>query len=156
MIIHWKPDPSAEPIELSFKPFEMLSPEAELIEAVGMGAWDTWDGWHRKFRAGHKLAERVALWIARRRDDPGLQLADVTVRMDGMWVTFDLDEIRERRQELIDRKFTDEWTPEMLGIALDFPYLRLPEGEVDAGPLPPSGEQSSTTPTDPAAPGTDT
>lgn len=154
MILRWKPEPGAEIVELSFKPYEMLSPEAELVEAAGATFWETWDAWHRLFRSGHKRAERVALWIARRRTEPALQLAEVTVRMDGLSVHFDLDEIRERRRQLEEIPLDETWTAEMLADTLALPYLQLPAGEVDV-PLPPSGEQSSTTLTPPAAPGTE-
>jgi hypothetical protein len=154
VILRWKPEPGAEPVELSFKPYEMLSPEAELIESIGMGTWDTWDGWHRLFRQGHKRAERVALWITRRRTEPTLTLEDVVVRMDGLSVHFDTDEIRTRRQELRELPFDENWTPETLEATLAIGYLQLPEGEVDV-PLPQSVEPNDTTPTPLGAPATD-
>lgn len=133
---------------------QLLSPEAEPIEAAGHGRWETFDQWHRLFLNGHKYAERVALWIARRRDEPALLLGDVVVRMNGLSVHFDADEIRERRQQIRDLPLTEDWTAEMRDTMLGLPYLQLPAGEVDH-PLPPSGEPSDSTPTPPAAARTD-
>jgi hypothetical protein len=147
VIIRWTPEPGAPVREFSFKPEALLSPEAEPIEESGAGIWETYDGWLYRFRNGHKRAERVALWIARRREEPGLQLADVVVRMDGMTVHYDPDEIREKRQTLRDLPITDEWTVEMRDRMLSMPYLQLPEGEEDPPPLTQPAEPSGSTPT---------
>jgi len=128
---------------------ELLSPDAEPIEAAGDGLWQTFDGWHHLFKNGHKRAERVALWIARRREEPDLQLHQVVVRMDALTVHFDLDDIRARRAEIRAIPITEDWTQEMTDHMLARPYLALPDGEVDPGPLEPSNAPSSTTPTPP-------
>lgn len=147
MIIRWTPEPGAPVQEFSFKPEALLSPEAEPIEAAGDGLWETFDGWLYRFKNGHKRAERVALWTCLRRADPALQLSAVSVRMDSLGVFWDVDEIREKRQALIDTKITDEWTVEMRDRMLAMPYLQLPEGEADPAPLPRPAEQSGSTPT---------
>lgn len=155
MILRWTPEPGAPSRDLIFKPEELLSPDAEPIEAAGAGAWQTFDGWHHLFKNGHKRAERVALWIARRWEEPGLTLDNVSVRMDALTVHFDLDEIRARRAALRAIPFDDDWTPDALERTLSRAYLALPEGEEDPGPLEPSNEPSSTTPTPSGEPDTD-
>lgn len=149
MILRWTPEPGASSRDLPFKPEQLLSPDAEPIEAAGGGAWSTFDGWYHLFKNGHKRAERVALWIARRHDEPGLLLDQVVVRMDGLSVHFDLDDIRARRAEIRSIPITEDWTQEMTAQMLARPYLALPEGEEDPGPLEPSNSPSSTTPTPP-------
>jgi hypothetical protein len=83
---------SGERQELSFKPAELWSPEAEAIEDVGGDAWDTFQQFGEKFIKGNRRAYRAALWIMLKRQDPKLKFAALTVRMDELTVDFDPDE----------------------------------------------------------------
>lgn len=103
MRLIWAPT-EGEPREFAFKPWDLLSPDAEAIEAVGGDAWTTYDQFVPLLQQGHRRAMRAALWIARRGEgEPGLRFDDLVLRAGReLKVAADEDELAERRQAVLE------------------------------------------------------
>lgn len=93
--------------EFVFRPGELLSPEAEVLEECGGPSWGTYPEFGEKFMAGHLKARRAALWIMLKRQNPRLKLADVIVRPDELDFDFEPHE-KDRLRELLEAGELDE------------------------------------------------
>jgi len=101
--------------EWSFRPNELLSPEAEAMEDAG--PWGTFEEFGRRFMSGNLRARRAALWVMLRRADPALRLSDLVVRVDELDVEYEPDEI-DRLRTLIETNafLTDDERAEALAL----------------------------------------
>lgn len=86
-----------EPREWVWKPSEMESHEAELIE----DAMDLpYQACVSKFLAGSTRARRALMWVFLRREHPALRFEQVRFRMDEVGDDFDDDELARMRERL--------------------------------------------------------
>lgn len=93
----------------SFEPLKLNSAEAEAIEALGGSAWTTYSEFGQLFQRGHLRAKRAALWAVRRRDEPGLQFAEIDVMPTEIEVAYSPDEMVAIRRNILD---TPDMDPE--------------------------------------------
>jgi hypothetical protein len=104
MIVTYLPA-AAEPREWTFRPMEVSSREAELVEeylAV------TYAMWVKAFQTGSIKAQRVALWLLLRRDDPTLPLESVDYQVRELRCRFEGSEAHEMRLQVQDDPDLDD------------------------------------------------
>jgi hypothetical protein len=104
MIVTYLPA-AAEPREWTFRPMEVSSREAELVEeylAV------TYAMWVKAFQTGSIKAQRIALWLLLRRDDPTLPLESVDYQVRELRCRFEGSEAHEMRLQVQDDPDLDE------------------------------------------------
>ena len=95
--------------EFVFRPADLLSPDAELLEESGGSSWDTFEEYGRKFLAGSIRARRAALWLCLRRDNPRMRLSDLIIRADELDVAWEDEELANIRDALTaDPDLSDE------------------------------------------------
>jgi hypothetical protein len=102
MRLIWAP-PDGELREWEFDPDSLLTSDAEAVEALGGTVWEDFDEFDRLFRRGNRRALRAALWVLRRKTEPGLRFETIEVRADE--VKYNLIGDTEKqvvRQRLID------------------------------------------------------
>jgi hypothetical protein len=110
----------AERQEFTFRPGELMSPEAEALEECGGAAWATFEEYGEKFMAGSLKARRAALWILLRRSDPKLRFSDLVVRVDELNVRYDEDELSRIKETIeADDTLTDAERAEALAAVLE-------------------------------------
>jgi hypothetical protein len=98
MIVTYLPA-GGEPREWTFRPMEVSSREAELVEeylAV------TYAMWVKAFQTGSIKAQRIALWLLLRRDDPTLGLESVDYQVRELRCRFEGSEAGEMRLQVQD------------------------------------------------------
>lgn len=106
MLITYTPA-GAEPREWTFRPLDITSREAELVEDyLGL----TFAQWSARFYAGSVKARRAALWLLLRREQPNLHLDDVEFRMTELRVGYDGSENAELRRQVQDDPDLDDET----------------------------------------------
>lgn len=81
MRLIWEPEGS-DAREWQFTTRYLRTAEAEAIEGVGGRFWEDLDTFDMLFRRGNRRALRAALWIVRRRDEPGLTFESLDLRAD--------------------------------------------------------------------------
>lgn len=86
--------------EFTFRPRQLMSPEAEALEDVGGDAWDSFDEFGMKFLKGNRRAYRAALWLMLKREEPTLRFRDLVVRVDEIEVEFEDDESAQLREAI--------------------------------------------------------
>jgi hypothetical protein len=135
----WTP-PEGEQREYAFRPYDLLSTDAEAIELVGDEAWTTYDEFVRLFRRGHRRALRAALWVLRRPDEPGLRFAQLNLRANEIKIQLDDDELKETRAAIREQIAQDEDLPDDVRADLLAAYEDGEEGDPKARPSasPPS------------------
>lgn len=107
MRLIWTP-PEGDPRDWEFDPDSLLTRDAEDIELSGGQSWEDFDEFKRLLRKGNRRALRAALWVLRRKDDPGLRFADLEVRADEIGFNLIGDTEKARmRQRLIDGDVAD-------------------------------------------------
>lgn len=99
MKIIYRPDDSDQQ-EFIFRPGELTNAEAEMIEDVGGGAWDTWEEFSRKFMLGGVRALRAGLWVCLRKQNPRLRFVDVSFRIDQVECDLEDDEAQRLRDSI--------------------------------------------------------
>lgn len=133
MRLIWHPR-GEEQREWAFEPTHLRTTEAELIEVQGGSCWDTFDEFATLFMRGHLRAQRAALWILRRRDDPSLTFAGLDItpyEITVLWTDEELARIREglkdnpdldpqQRAYLLSQYGEDE-SPDPKGLPSDSP-----------------------------------
>lgn len=120
----------AEPREWQFRPLDVTSREAELVEDyVGL----TFAQWSARFYAGSIKARRAALWLLLRREDPNLGLDDVEFRMTELRCVYDGSEDAELRRQVQDDPELDEVTRARLLAQLSTEDADAAGDEGDAG-----------------------
>lgn len=105
MLLTYDPE-DVEPRVFVFRPAELRSVEAEALEEVGGGVWDNFDEFGRLFLAGNRRALRAALWLCRRRTEPGLSFEGLDVGVYDVRVGYDDDELA--RIDAATRALEDE------------------------------------------------
>lgn len=102
---------AGEPREWTFRPLDLESREAELVEdTTGL----TYAQWAARFYSGSIRARRVALWLLLRREQPALALDDVQFRMTEFGCFYDGSETGELRRQITDDPDLDEATRDAL------------------------------------------
>jgi hypothetical protein len=112
--------------EFEFVPHRLLSPDAEALEGVGGGVWESLDEFGRLFLKGNRRAFRAALWLMLRAEQPKLRFQHLVVRADEL--DYDLD---EDEQKLFSVQLEDPTLDEEDRTALD--------PKVGKAPMPDSG-----------------
>lgn len=134
MRLIWSP-PGGEKQDFIFKPWDVMSPDAEAIELVGGEAWTTYDEFVPLFHKGHRRAMRAALWICRRTaGDDRLRFDDLNLRAGHELKMEQDDEELAALRELVraDLNLDDETKMALLKVYGD-------DGQADADPkAPPS------------------
>lgn len=118
--------------EFTFRPGELMSPEAEALEEAGGASWDTFEEYGQRFMAGSLKARRAALWILLRRSDPKLRFSDLVVRVAELSVKYDAEELGRIRANIeADDTLTDAERAEAIAAVTDAEAVTAPpEGEV--------------------------
>ena len=117
--------------EFTFRPGELMSPEAEALEGAPGRSWSTFEEYGELFMSGSLKARRAALWILLRRDDPKLRFTDLVIRVKELSVRYDEDELARIRENIeADTTLTDEERAEALAAAgADVEALQAPPAE---------------------------
>jgi hypothetical protein len=117
----------AEPRQWTFRPLDISSREAELVEDY---TGRTYTSWSEAFYAGSVKAQRIGLWLLLRRDDPTLPLELVDYQLTELRVAWDSDgETEELRRHITDTPFLDEG--ERAKMLAQFPDPEPVDDEVD-------------------------
>jgi hypothetical protein len=98
MILTFMPA-GAEPREWSFRPLDITSREAELVEDYTGWTFTYFSG---AFYAGSVKARRCALWLLLRREDPSLGLEHVDYKMTEFRAVYEGSETAELRRQIED------------------------------------------------------
>lgn len=159
LIVHF-PDPdSTESTEYPLRPARLSSEEAELIEPLGNGEWETYDEWWAKLDKRHRRAMRVGLWVCLRRTDPGIQLEDVQPTVGQLTWRYDdeyLALLWERFVEDPEQNTSQEARNGYLLMLKQAGWKGNPDAAVVADPLgTPPDSPDGQTPTPPAETNTD-
>lgn len=154
LIVHF-PDPdSTDSNEYLLKPERLSSIEAEMVEPLGDGQWETYDEWWKLLEKRHRRAMRVALWVCLHRDNPSLQLDDVqpsvgqlTWRYDDEYLALLWDRFVEDPKQNTSQEARDGY----LLMLKQAGWKGNPDSQVVADPLEtPPGSPDGQTPTPPA------
>jgi hypothetical protein len=116
----------AEPRQWTFRPLDISSREAELVEDY---TGRTYTSWSEAFYAGSVKAQRIGLWLLLRRDDPTLPLELVDYQLTELRVVYEGSETEELRQHVTDDPFLDE--RERAKLLAQFPDPEPVDDEVD-------------------------
>jgi len=99
MRLIWRPD-GGERHDWEFTPRLLRTVDAEALECVGGKHWEDLETFEAFFRKGNRRALRAALWVMRRRDEPGLEFDSLDLRADEVafdpWGADEKQWIRER------------------------------------------------------------
>jgi hypothetical protein len=85
--------------EWEFTPLRLMSFQTDWLEEAGGETWASYDEWARLFGRGNRKAQRAALWVMLRAEQPDLKWRHLVIRndeLDVVWESQDMAAIRER------------------------------------------------------------
>lgn len=141
--------------EYDFIPGKLLSVEAEAIEDLKGARWDSFEEFGQLFLKGNAKAHRAALWIMKRRVEPGLRFEDLTFEIGALRMSFTDEEARKFEESIRANPDLDEEQKNYLVSTLD---LATHDGELrdgtdlkDESPTSGPDDSPSATPDSPPA-----
>jgi hypothetical protein len=132
--------------EYDFEPAKLMSAEAEAVEDLKGAPWDSFEEFGALFLKGNARAHRAALWVMKRRKEPGLDFADLSYPLGALKITFTDDESARFVESIRANPDLDDTQKDYLIKTLD---LAVYEGQMKDGtdlkdPSPSSAADGST------------
>jgi hypothetical protein len=100
--------PDADRLEFDFEPAKLMSVEAEAIEDLPQGKWETFEEFGQMFLKGSARAHKAALWIMMRRSQPGLKFTDLNYPLSALRITLTDDESARFLKSIQDNPNMDD------------------------------------------------
>lgn len=100
--------PDGDRLEIDFEPAKLMSVEAEAIEDLPQGKWETFEEFGQMFLKGSARAHKAALWILMRRTNPGLKFTDLNYPLSALRISLTDDEMARFRKSITENPNMDE------------------------------------------------